>query len=44
MLGIRERYYSDEEIKGWIKYGKIREFQDKQRLKEYLKSWTDLKL
>ncbi|MEK6938150.1 MAG: type II toxin-antitoxin system death-on-curing family toxin [Nanoarchaeota archaeon] len=26
MLGIRERYYSDEEIKGWIKYGKIREF------------------
>jgi len=27
MLGIREGYYSDEEIKGWIKNGKIREFK-----------------
>lgn len=27
MLGIREGYYSDEEIKEWIKNGKIREFR-----------------
>ncbi len=26
MLGIREQYYSDEEIKGWLKNGKIKEF------------------
>src|SRR3989344_6562271 len=27
MLGIREGYYSDEEIKEWIQNGKIREFK-----------------
>ena len=27
MIGIRERYYSDEEIKEWIKNGKIKEFR-----------------
>ncbi len=27
MLGVRERYYSDEELKEWIKHGKIREFR-----------------
>ena len=27
MLGIRENYYSDGEIKEWIKNGKIREFE-----------------
>jgi|SRR3989338_7420847 len=26
MQGVRENYYSDEEIKEWIKHGKIREF------------------
>ena len=26
LLGVRERYYSDEEIKEWIKHGKIKEF------------------
>ena len=27
MIGIRERYYSTEEIKEWIKNGKIRKFE-----------------
>lgn len=27
MQGVRENYYSDKEIKEWIKYGKIREFK-----------------
>jgi death-on-curing protein len=27
MLGIRESYYSHEEIKGWIKNGEIKEFK-----------------
>ncbi len=27
MTGIREGYYSDEEIKEWIKHGEIREFK-----------------
>jgi len=27
MTGIRENYYSDNEIKNWIKYGNIREFK-----------------
>ena len=27
MLGVREGYYTDQEIKGWIKHGKIREFK-----------------
>ncbi len=27
MLGIRESYYSDEEIKEWIKHGKIKQFK-----------------
>jgi len=27
MQGIRENYYKDDEIKGWIKNGKIREFK-----------------
>ena len=27
LLGIRENFYSDEEIKEWIKNGKIREFK-----------------
>ncbi len=26
LLGIRENYYSDEEIKEWLKHGKIKEF------------------
>ena len=26
MVGVRERYYTDEEIKEWIKNGTIREF------------------
>ena len=27
LRGIRERFYTDEEIKEWIQHGKIREFQ-----------------
>jgi len=27
MLGIREGYYSDDEVKNWIKNGKIKEFK-----------------
>ncbi len=27
MLGIREKFYKDEEIKEWIKNGKIKEFR-----------------
>ena len=27
MTGIRENYYTDEEIKNWIQHGKIREFK-----------------
>jgi len=27
MLGIRENYYTKEEVKEWIKHGKIREFK-----------------
>jgi death-on-curing family protein len=27
MVGIRENYYTDEEINGWIKNGEIREFK-----------------
>lgn len=27
LLGIRERFYSDEEIKEWLQNGKIREFK-----------------
>ncbi len=27
MLGIRETYYTDAEIKGWIKNGEIRQFK-----------------
>ena len=27
MLGIREDYYQDKEIMGWIKDGKIRQFK-----------------
>jgi prophage maintenance system killer protein len=27
MLGIRERYYEDNEIKEWLKNGKIKEFR-----------------
>ncbi len=27
MIGIRERYYDDEDIKGWLKHGTIREFR-----------------
>jgi len=27
MLGVREDYYSDDEIKEWIKHGNIREFK-----------------
>lgn len=27
MQGIREDYYSDEELKEWLKHGKIREFK-----------------
>ena len=27
--GIRENYYSDDEIKEWIKYGKIKKFERK---------------
>lgn len=27
MTGIRENYYTDEEIKNWIQNGKIREFK-----------------
>jgi len=27
MLGIREGFYSDKEIKEWIKNGKIRKFK-----------------
>ncbi len=26
MIGIREQYYSDEEIKEWLKNGKVKEF------------------
>lgn len=26
MQGVREHYYSDEELREWIKHGKIREF------------------
>lgn len=31
MLGIRENYYTDEEIKEWIKNGKIKEFKRFER-------------
>ncbi len=31
MLGIRENYYMDEEIKEWIKNGKIKEFKRFER-------------
>ena len=31
MLGIREKYYTDEEIKEWIKHGKIKEFKRFER-------------
>ena len=27
MIGIREGYYKDSEIKGWIKYGEIKKFE-----------------
>lgn len=27
LQGIREEYYSDEEIKDWLKKGKIRDFR-----------------
>ncbi|HLC91069.1 MAG TPA: type II toxin-antitoxin system death-on-curing family toxin [Candidatus Nanoarchaeia archaeon] len=27
MLGIREKYYTDKEIKEWIQHGKIKEFK-----------------
>ncbi len=27
ILGVRERFYSDEELKEWIRHGKIREFK-----------------
>ncbi|MEW6294974.1 MAG: type II toxin-antitoxin system death-on-curing family toxin [Candidatus Diapherotrites archaeon] len=27
IFGIREKYYSDEEIKEWVKHGKIKEFK-----------------
>jgi len=27
MLGIREKYYTDDEIKEWIKHGKIKAFK-----------------
>lgn len=27
MLGVREKYYTDEEIKEWIKHGKIKPFK-----------------
>ncbi len=27
MIGIRENYYSNNEIKNWIKNGKIRKFE-----------------
>ncbi len=27
MTGIREHYYSDQEIKGWLRHGKIKAFQ-----------------
>jgi len=27
MLGIREGYYSDEEVKRWLKNGKVKEFK-----------------
>ena len=27
MTGIREHYYTDAEIKGWIQHGKIKEFK-----------------
>lgn len=27
MMGVRESYYTDEEIKGWIKNGQIKEFK-----------------
>ncbi len=31
MLGIRENYYTDEEIKEWIKHGKINPFKRFER-------------
>jgi len=31
MPGIRENYYTDEEIKGWIKHGKIKMFKRFER-------------
>ena len=27
MIGIRENFYKDEELKEWLKYGKIRKFE-----------------
>jgi prophage maintenance system killer protein len=27
MIGIRENYYTQKEIKEWIKYGKIKKFK-----------------
>jgi len=27
MIGIRENYYTDQELKEWLKHGKIREFR-----------------
>lgn len=31
MLGVREKYYSDDEIKEWIKHGKIKAFKRFER-------------
>lgn len=27
MIGIRENYYADQELKEWLKHGNIREFR-----------------
>ncbi|MEK6857134.1 MAG: type II toxin-antitoxin system death-on-curing family toxin [Nanoarchaeota archaeon] len=27
MIGIREKFYKDEELKEWLKYGKIKKFE-----------------
>ena len=27
MIGIRENFYKDEELKEWLKHGKIRKFE-----------------
>ncbi len=27
MIGIREKFYKDEELKEWLKHGKIRKFE-----------------